>query len=138
MGNASSHHQNLSATTVVLQALQHNGSCEWECTSSSTITCSLLLHECSTFGPSLIKNNSLEYCIYFGGQQTFYKYKCYSYVRPLNTLSMVSLSSIFHWHGRAGISYPRSYHPAYPLPQEQHVNVCPPQYRTSTNLNSNT
>ena len=32
--------------------------------------------------------------MYFGGQQTFPKYKRYSYVRPLNTRSMVSLSFI--------------------------------------------
>ena len=41
--------------------------------------------------------------MYFGGQQTFPKYKRYSYVRPLNTRSMVSLSFIGLWHGRGGI-----------------------------------
>ena len=86
------------------------------------------------------ENNYLKYCIYmyFGGQQTFPKYKRYSYVRPLNTRSMVSLSFIGLWHGRGGISYPHCYHPAYPSPQEHHVNVCPPQYRTSNKHNSNT
>ena len=78
--------------------------------------------------------------MYFGGQQTFPKYKRYSYVRPLNTRSMVSLSFIGLWHGRGGISYPHCYDPAYPSPQEHHVNVCPPQYRTSNTCkhNSNT
>ena len=92
-----------------------------ECTSSWPIH--VLLHECFTFGPSLIKKNYnyLKYCIYFGGQQTFPKYKRYSYVRPLNTRFMVSLSFIGHWHGRGGISYPHSYHPAYPSPQQYHV-----------------
>ena len=40
--------------------------------------------------------------------------------------------------GGGGISYPHCYHPAYPSPQEHHVNVCPPQYRTSNKHNSNT
>ena len=40
--------------------------------------------------------------MYFGGQQTFPKYKRYSYVRPLNTRSMVSLSLLVSGTGGEG------------------------------------
>ena len=76
----------------------------------------------------------LKYCIYmyFGGQQTFPKYKRYSY-------GVI----VFYWSlARAGRDILSTLLPSCisfkASPQEHHVNVCPPQYRTSNKHNSNT